>query len=107
MDIQEAALLASQIQSRKTSTQITADIDTAWNQYLSSLTQLESGKTQVELAETATRQANAAYRYGATTQLDVINAENQLAIARIAVLQDRLAVELAAERLRSLAKVAD
>jgi multidrug efflux pump len=107
LDIQEANLLASQIQSRKTSTQITADIDTAWNQYLSSLTQLESGKTQVELAETATQQANAAYRYGATTQLDVINAENQLAIARIAVLQDRLAVELAAERLKSLAKVVD
>ena len=107
IDQKEAAVLASQLQNRKTATQIAADIDSAWAEYLSSLTQLESGKTQVELALTASQQANAAYRFGATTQLDVINAENQLAIARIAVLQDRLAVELASERLRSLSQMAN
>lgn len=105
LDQKQAALLAQEFQAKKSSTQVAADIDSAWAQYLSSLTQLESGKTQVALAETASQQANAAYKYGATTQLDVINAENALSIARIAVLQDRLAVELAAERLRSLARI--
>jgi outer membrane protein TolC len=96
-------LIAARLNEQKLQSGIQAEIETAWADYLSSLTQMESGTTQVELAETAQKQAQIAYQYGAATQLDVINADDQVALARLALLQDRLAVELAVERLRNLA----
>lgn len=103
VDKVEAELVAARLNEQKLQSGIQAEIETAWAEYLSSITQMESGKTQVELAETAQKQAQIAYQYGAATQLDVINADDQVALARLALLQDRLAVELAVERLRNLA----
>jgi CzcA family heavy metal efflux pump len=103
VDKVEAALIAAQAQEKKLQSSVGAAIDQAWADYLSSVTQMESGKTQVALAETASKQASIAYQYGAATQLDVINAEDQVAVARLALLQDKLAVELAIMRLQNLA----
>lgn len=103
VDKVEAALIAARAQETKLQSSVGAAIEQAWADYLSSITQMESGKTQVALAETASKQANIAYQYGAATQLDVINAEDQVAVARLALLQDKLAVELAIMRLQNLA----
>jgi len=101
--IREAQKLASEIEEEKLASRIVYDIDTAHANYLSSLNQVESGLTQVELANQALRQARIAYKYGAATQLDLINAEDQAKIAKIALVQDQLAVELAIRELSHLA----
>jgi len=97
-----ADLVRAQIQEKAVRSRIQTEIEQAWDDYLSRQTQVESGRTQVELAEEAVRQANLAYKYGATTQLDVINAENQLTIAKISLAQDELSLQLSAEKLRNL-----
>lgn len=102
LDQKQADLVRAQIQERALRSKIDSEIEQAWADYLSRQTQVESGRTQVELAEEAVRQANLAYTYGATTQLDVINAENQLTIAKIALVQDELSLQLSAEKLRNL-----
>ena len=101
--LREAQREAARIQEAKLRSQIDSDIKLAYADYLSSLNQVESGLTQVELAEEALRQARIAYKYGAATQLDLINAEDQMKIAKIALIQDQLAVELAVRELNQLA----
>lgn len=98
-----ADYLRADIEERAMRSQVETEIDQAWADFLSQKTQVESARTQVELADEALRQAKLAYQYGATTQLDVINAENQRTIAAIAVVQDEVALQLAAEKLRNLA----
>jgi CzcA family heavy metal efflux pump len=100
---QEAQREVAALERQKLASQIESDIDTAYADYLSSINQVESGLTQVELAEQALRQARIAYKYGAATQLDLINAEDQLKFARIGLIQDQLAVELAVRKLQNLA----
>ncbi len=103
LDRIEADRIAAEVGQRSVRSDLNAEMEQAWADYLGLVNQVESSETQVELAETAAKQANLAYQYGATTQLDVINAENSLTIARIALVQDKLAVELAIQTLYNLA----
>ncbi len=100
--LMEAQARAVELEEAKLAQSIETDLDNAWADYLSSVNQVESGLTQVELASEALRQARIAYKYGAATQLDLINAEDQVKVARIALIQDQLAVALAVQRLRTL-----
>jgi multidrug efflux pump subunit AcrB/outer membrane protein TolC len=101
----EAQRVGVDLDRRKRETQLETDIDVAWADYQSSLTQLESARTQAELAEEALRQAQVAYKYGAATQLDVITAEDSVRTARISLVQTKLGVELAQQNLRNLAGI--
>ncbi len=101
----EAQKVAAEIEQQKTVSQLQTDIDVAYAEYQSSLTQLESAGTQAELAEEALRQAQVAYKYGAATQLDVITAEDAVRTAKIALVQTKLGVELAQQNLRNLAGI--
>ena len=103
--LQRARKQAAQVEAERLARTIESDLDNAHADYLSSVNQVESGKTQVELAEEALRQARIAYKYGAATQLDLINAEDQVKLAKISLVQDQLAVELAVRELRHLAGV--
>jgi outer membrane protein TolC len=101
----EAQKVGVEIDKRKRETQLDTDIDVAWADYQSSLTQLESSETQAELAEEALRQAQVAYKYGAANQLDVITAEDSVRTAKIALVQTKLGVEVAQQNLRNLAGI--
>lgn len=100
--LRKAQRLAAEIEVEKVASRIESELDNAHADYLSSVNQVESGLTQVELAEEALRQARIAYKYGAATQLDLINAEDQVKVAKISLVQDQLAVELAVRELRHL-----
>ena len=100
--LMKARQASREIEAAQLAKSIGTDLDNAYADYLSSLNQIESGLTQVALAEQALRQARIAYKYGAATQLDLINAEDEVKFAKIALIQDQLAVELAVRVIRNL-----
>ncbi len=102
LKLRKAQKLSAEIEVDKLKSRIESELDNAHADYLSSLNQVESGLAQVELADEALRQARIAYKYGAATQLDLINAEDQVKLAKISLVQDELAVQLAVRELRHL-----
>ncbi|MFU8806616.1 MAG: TolC family protein, partial [Bradymonadaceae bacterium] len=102
-----AQLVAAEIRQRQTLHRLDSEIQSGWTEYLSAQAQVESGQSEVELAMRSFEQAEIAYRHGVATQLDVINAQDQLQLAQISFVQDQLLLELAAYNLRILAGVQD
>lgn len=98
-----AQLLAVEIQQRQTLAKISSEIEQAWAQYLAAQSQVESSIQEVQLARISLEQAEKGYEFGVSSQLDVINAQEQFELARISQIQERLALELAAQRLRIMA----
>ena len=105
IDQRQAQRLAAKLEKRQLLSEIESDIREAWAQYESARSQVDSGESEVELARKTLEQSRIAYRHGAASQLDVINAEDQLRTAEITLVQDRLNLELAVRRLRYLAGI--
>ncbi|MEM1349870.1 MAG: TolC family protein, partial [Myxococcota bacterium] len=102
MDEKEAQLVRTKLQRRQAEAQLTADLESAWTQYETSLTQLTIARDQRKLAAEAVDETARAFALGAATQLDVLTAEDQLRLAELAMLQEELNVELSVQRLRYL-----
>ncbi|QDG51462.1 hypothetical protein FIV42_12115 [Persicimonas caeni] len=107
LDERNAQLLASKLQKEQTLDDISTELERAWADYLSAKTQVASSKEQVELAEQAFEQAQIGYENAVTTQLDLIDSQDQLTLARINLARDQLQVELAVRTLRYLAGIDD
>lgn len=103
IDESEAQLVQAQLQQRKTVAELDNQLDQAWSEYRSSLIQLDSTSTQVQLAADALAEVSAAFKAGTISQLDVIFAEDQLRVAELAHAQDELRVQLAIRKLLYLA----
>lgn len=103
-DQQRAQLLAAEISRRQELLKISSDLERAWAQYLTAQTQVESSVAELELATISLEQAQKGYQYGVSTQLDLINAQDQLEMARIAQIQDQLALELSIQHLLLIAQ---
>jgi multidrug efflux pump subunit AcrB/outer membrane protein TolC len=105
LDQRRAQKIAAELEKEKLVTEIETDIHQAWAEYQSARAQVESGETEVELAEKALEETRRAYRHGVATQLDVINAEDQVRSAELTLARDRLQLELTIRRLRHLAGI--
>ena len=103
IDESEAQLVQAQLRQRKTVAELDNQLDQAWSEYRSSLIQLDSTSTQVQLAKDAVTEVTAAFNAGTISQLDVIFAEDQLRVAELAHAQDELRVQLAIRKLLYLA----
>ncbi|MGM0555856.1 MAG: efflux RND transporter permease subunit [Myxococcota bacterium] len=98
-----AQLVAARLQEKRQLDEIRTNIEKAHSEYSSAKTQVESSQTQVELAEQGLEQAQLGYENGVTSQLQLIDAEDQLRIAKINLARDRLQMQLNARRLLHLA----
>ena len=102
LDQARARAVASDIQSRQTRHELSSEIEQAIADVEAARTQRDSARTEVELAERNLSQAEASFRHGVSSQLDVINARDQLQIARLAELQEELQVDLSIYRLLTI-----
>ena len=105
LDQRRAQKIAAELEKEKLLTEIETDIEQAWAEYQSARAQVESGETEVELAEQALEETRRAYSHGVATQLDVINAEDQVRSAELTLTRDRLQLELTIRKLRHLAGI--
>ncbi len=103
LDERQAQLIASKLRLQQTLDGIYTDLDQAWADYQSRKSQLDSSQLQVQLSEQGLQQAQIGYDNGVTSQLDLIDAQDRLTIARTTLAQDRLQLELAIRRLHYLA----
>ncbi len=103
-DQRKAQLVATEISRRQEQARISSELERAWAQYLTAQTQVESSVTELELATISLEQAQKGYQYGVSTQLDLINAQDQLEMARISQIQEQLALELSIQHLLLMAQ---
>ncbi|RAL20433.1 hypothetical protein DL240_16645 [Lujinxingia litoralis] len=97
-----AQQVAAELRQEQTRHQIASEIDQAQADVDAAHLQLESSVTEIELAQRGVDQAETAFRYGVATQLDVINAQDQLRLAQLSRIQDELQLELAIYNLQTL-----
>ena len=102
MDQARAQHVASEIRAQQTRHDLDSEIEQAIADIEAARTQQESAETEVELAERSLSQAEASFRHGVASQLDVINARDQLQVAQLALIQEQLQVDLSIYRLLTL-----
>ncbi|RDV37172.1 hypothetical protein DV096_14405 [Bradymonadaceae bacterium TMQ3] len=102
-----AQRVAAELRQEQTLHQIASEIDQARADVDAARIQLDSGVTELELAQRGVEQAETAFRYGVATQLDVINAQDQLRLAQLARVQDELQLEMAVYNLQTLVEGLD
>ena len=103
----QAQRVAAELRQEQTRHQIASEIDQARADVEAARIQLDSGVTELELAQRGVEQAETAFRYGVATQLDVINAQDQLRLAQLARVQDELQLEMAVYNLQTLVEGLD
>ena len=103
LDRRRAQKIAAELDKEKKLSEIETNLQKAWSDYQSARSQVESGETEVELARKTLEQTRSAYKRGVATQLDLIQAEDQVRSAEITLVRDRLELHLAARKLRHLA----
>ncbi len=97
-----ARQVAASIQSQQTRHQIDSEIDQSLAEVDAARLQIESSQTTVELAERTLQQAETSFRYGVASQLEVINARDQLQLARLSLIQEELQLDLTIYRVLTL-----
>jgi CzcA family heavy metal efflux pump len=103
LDERQAQLISTKLQKERALDDIHTELDTTWADYRSAQVQVEASLEQVELAEAALEQAQIGYENAVATQLDLIDAQDQLTIAKINLARDRLQLELVVRTMRYLA----
>lgn len=83
----EAAVKGTQARIQDTQEQVRADVLQAANNMQASAARYDNSEQQISQATDALTRAKARYRYGVGNNLDVLDAETQLAQARLARLQ--------------------
>ena len=102
LDEKQANIMRQKLKMQQTKAQIDNDIAQAFTQYQIALNQRESSKEQVDLARKALSEVQRAYKLGVAVQLEVVNAEDQLRLAELGIIQEDLTIQLAVERLKYL-----
>jgi multidrug efflux pump subunit AcrB/outer membrane protein TolC len=100
-----AQLVAAKLQKESLLDSINTEISRAYSEYVSAQSQVEAGRTRVELAEQGVEQTRLGYENGVATQLELLDAEDQLRLAKINLARDRLQLQLTARRLLHIAGV--
>jgi CzcA family heavy metal efflux pump len=103
LDERQAQLIATKLQKEQTLDDIYTELETSWADYQSAKAQITASTEQVELARAALEQAQIGYENAVTTQLDLIDAQDQLTIAKIGLARDKTQLELVVRTLRYLA----
>jgi CzcA family heavy metal efflux pump len=103
LDERQAQLISTKLQKEQTLDDIHTELDTTWADYQSAKAQITASIEQVALAEKALEQAKIGYDNAVTTQLDLIDAQDQVTIAKIGLARDRLQLELVVRTMRYLA----
>jgi len=86
-------------EKRETEDAIGREVWTSYVQFRTAVRQHEAAETLLTSATTSYDASLAAYRYGVKNLVDLVTAENQLAQARLAVVQSRSAVRIDAVNL--------
>lgn len=102
VDEKQANILRQKLKMKQTKSQLDNDIAQAFTQYKIALNQRESSREQVELARKALGEVQRAYKLGVAVQLEVVNAEDQLRLAELGIVQEDLNIQLSVERLKYL-----
>ena len=102
IDEREAQLITSKIERQQGVAELDHSIDLAWSEYLAARSQVAISSAQVQNAQTSLDEITQAYELGASPQLDLLEAQDQLQLAKISLAQDEITVQLATERLRFL-----
>jgi CzcA family heavy metal efflux pump len=93
---------AARIRASKWKSELDSELDQAYADLRSARIQVENSKTEVELAEKALEQTKRAYKHGAASQREVTEAQDELQIAEISLMRQRLDMQKAAHRLWQL-----
>jgi outer membrane protein TolC len=93
---------AARIRASKWKSELDSELDQAFADLRSARIQVENSKTEVELAEKALEQTQKAYKHGAASQREVTEAQDELQIAEISLMRQRLDMQKAAHRLWQL-----
>ena len=95
----EAKRRAAEDEKREKEDAIGREVWTAYVQFRTAVRQHEAAETLLTSASTSYDASLDAYRYGVKNLVDLVTAENQLAQARLAVVQSRSAVRINATNL--------